>query len=153
MSNDTLNLINQIATKYKLTQEEINVIIEKFKEDKRDINTLSKEIEIMSNYFAYQNYFNNIIDSTSPLEPGKSHYVLAIGSNSAPFLQPVSISLLNSETNEVMVENTFKGYQKHDSVDDLEIAICQTGMLLGFDIVEEYRLYNANKQKDCQHYN
>lgn len=148
MSNDTLNLINQIATKYKLTQEEINVIIEKFKEDKRDINTLSKEIDIMANYFAYQNYFNSKIASTNPLEPGKSHYVLAFGSNSEPFLQPVSISLLNRETNEVMVENTFKGYQKHDNVDDLEIAICQTGMLLGFDIVEEYRLYNANKQKD-----
>lgn len=148
MSNDTLNLINQIAAKYKLTQEQINVIIAKFKEDKRDINTLSKEIDVIANYYAYQNYFNSIISSAPVLTPGKSHYVLAFGSNSIPFLQPVSISKLNSEGTEVMVENTFKGYQKHDNVDDLEIAICQTGMLLGFDIVEEYRLYNANKQKD-----
>ncbi|MBO5020264.1 MAG: hypothetical protein J6D52_06345 [Clostridia bacterium] len=42
----------------------------------------------------------------------------------------------------------FKGYQKHTQVDDIEIAICQLGKALGFDITEEYRVYNQNKQKD-----
>lgn len=148
MNNDRISLINQISAKYNLNQEEINVIIEKFKDDKRDINIISKEIEIIANYFGYQNYFNNIVRNTSPLPLGKSHYVLAFNENSVPFLQPVSISVTNQENNEVIVENSFKGYQKHDNVDDIEIAICQIGMLLGFDTIEEYRLYNANKQKD-----
>ena len=148
MNNDTISLINQISAKYNLTQEEINVIIGKFKEDKRDISIISKEIELIANYYGYQNYFNNIIRNTPPLGAGKSHYVLAFNENSVPFLQPVSISIINQEKNEVIVDNSFKGYQKHDNVDDIEIAICQIGMLLGFDTVEEYRLYNANKQKD-----
>ena len=148
MNNNITNLINQISAKYKLNQEQINAILTKFREDKRDLTTINKEIEVIANYFAHQNYFNNIINNTNSLPQGKTNYVLAFDKNSVPFLQPVSISKLNNETNEVLVENTFKGYQKHDNVDDIEIAICQIGMLLGFDIVEEYRLYNANKQKD-----
>ena len=63
-------------------------------------------------------------------------------------MQPVSITVTNPENSEVLVENTFKGYQKHTQVDDVEIAICQIGKLLNFDIVEEYQAYNSNKQKD-----
>jgi len=148
MNNNLVNIINQVTTKYNLTREEQNAIIGKFQEDKRDLAIISKEIELIGNYFGYQNYFNNIIRNTAPLPAGKSHYVLTFNKNSTPFLQPVTVSILNNETNEVIVENSFKGYQKHDNVDDIEIALCQIGMLLGFDIVEEYRVYNANKQKD-----
>ena len=73
MNNNRISLINQISAKYNLNQEEINVIIEKFKDDKRDINIISKEIEIIANYFGYQNYFNNIVRNTSPLPLGKSN--------------------------------------------------------------------------------
>ena len=52
-----------------------NVIIEKFKDDKRDINIISKEIEIIANYFGYQNYFNSIISSTNQLQPNKNNYI------------------------------------------------------------------------------
>lgn len=148
MNNDMINLINQISAKYKLTSDEVNFIFNKFKSDKRDISIINKEIETIAKYYGYQNYFNNIINNTEPLLLGKTHYVLAFNNNSVPFLEPVTISILNNETNEVMVDNKFKGYQKHDNVDDIEIAICQIGMLLGFDIVEEYRLYNGSKQKD-----
>ena len=46
-----------------------------------------------------------------------------------------------------MVDNSFKGYQKHTQVDDIEIAVSQIGNLLGFDVNEEYRLYDASKNK------
>ena len=148
MNNEIMNLINQIAVKYKLTGDQVNTITEKFKEDKRDITIVTKELEKAANYFRYQNYFNSIIAKTPSLEPNKNNYILAFNSNSVPYLEPVSISITNEETNEVMVENSFKGTKKHTNVDDIEIAICQIGMLLGFDVIEEYRLYNSNKQKD-----
>lgn len=148
MNNEIMNLINQIAVKYKLTGAQVNIITEKFKEDKRDITIVTKELEKAANYFRYQNYFNSIITKTPSLEPNKNNYILAFNSNSVPYLEPVSISITNEETNEVMVENSFKGTKKHTNVDDIEIAICQIGMLLGFDVIEEYRLYNSNKQKD-----
>ena len=37
MNNEILTLINQVATKYKLTGEQINTITEKFKDEKRDV--------------------------------------------------------------------------------------------------------------------
>ena len=125
MNNERINLINQIASKYNLNSEQVNILSQKFNEDKRDFATVNREIEITANYFGYQNYFNNIIINTPPLESSKTHYVQAFGSNSVPFLQPVTISITNPEVNEVMVENSFKGRQKHDNVDDIEIAICQ----------------------------
>lgn len=149
MNNEILTLINQVATKYKLTGEQINTITEKFKDEKRDVTIVNKELEKAANYFRYQNYFNSIISSTQPLQPNKSNYILAFNSNSTPYLEPVSISITNEETNEVLIENSFKGTKKHTNVDDIEIAICQIGMLLGFDIVEEYRLFNNNKQKEA----
>ena len=53
---------------------------------------------------------------------GKNYYVTAFDEKSSLYLQPVSVNVLNPETSEVLVENTFKGYQKHTSVDDIEIS-------------------------------
>lgn len=148
MNENITNLINEIALKYQLTQIQTQELITKYHNDTRDINTIKKEIENLSNYYQYQNKLNTIIASTPNLQLGKNYYVTAFDNNSNLFLQPVSVTVINPETSEVLVENTFKGYQKHTTVDDIEIALCQIGRLMNFDIVEEYRLYNANKQKD-----
>ena len=121
MNNNITNLINQISAKYKLNQEQINAILTKFREDKRDLTTINKEIEVIANYFAHQNYFNNIINNTNSLPQGKTNYVLAFDKNSVPFLQPVSISKLNNETNEVLVENTFTTMS---TTDKISVEVC-----------------------------
>ena len=146
--NNVMNLINEIAYKYQLTQVQTQDIITKYHSDTRDINTIRKEIEKTSGFYQYQNKLNNIIASTPALETGKNYYVTTFDNNSNLLLQPVSVTVSNPENSEVIVENTFKGTQKHTTVDDIEIAICQIGSLMNFDIVEEYRLYNTNKQKD-----
>lgn len=147
-NSNVINIINEVTSKYSLTQEQLNEIITKYQNDTRDINVIRKEIENLSNFYQHQNRLINTINNTPNLEPGKNYYVTAFDSNSHLYLQPVSVTVVNPETSEVLVENTFKGYQKHTSVDDIEIAICQIGRLMEFDIVEEYRVYNANKQKD-----
>lgn len=145
--NNIINLINETAFKYQLTQIEIQDITTKYHNDTRDINIVKKELDNIGSFYQYQNKLNNIVANTPNLQPGKNYYVTAFDNNSNFFLQPVSVTVTNPETSEVLVENTFKGYQKHTGVDDIEIAICQIGKLMGFDIVEEYRLYNSNKQK------
>lgn len=146
--NNNIVLINQITQKYQLTKEEYDTIISKYQSDTRDIKILEREIEQICSFYQYQNKLTNIINQTPALENGKNYYVTAFDKASNFYLQPVSVTVTNPETSEVLVENIFKGYQKHTSVDDIEIAICQIGKLLNFDIVEEYRVYNANKQKD-----
>ena len=146
--NNILNLINNICGKYGLTQEQGNELINKYQSDVRNIDVISKEIENVANYYMHQNKLSITIQNTPSLNPGKNYYVTAFDNNSNLFLQPVSVTVTNPESSEVLVENTFKGYQKHTGVDDIEIAICQVGRLLNFDIVEEYRIYNASKQKD-----
>lgn len=147
-NNIILNLINEVANKYQLNQTIIQELIAKYQNDKRDINILKEEIDNIGNFYLYQTKLTNIINNTQALPPGKNYYVTAFDNNSNPYLEPVAITITNPETSEVLVENMFKGYQKHTSVDDIEIAICQIGKLLNFDIVEEYRVYNQNKQKD-----
>ena len=146
--NNVMNLINEIAFKYQLTQVQNQDIVTKYHNDNRDINTIRKELEKISGFYQYQNKLNNIIANTPNLQPGKNYYVTAFDNNSNLFLQPVAVTVSNPENSEVIVENTFKGQQKHTNVDDIEIAICQIGRLMKFDVVEEYRIYNANKQKD-----
>jgi len=148
MENNVVNMINEITKKYVLTQEQYNSIVEKYQNDPRGKDRLEKEIESTCNFYQYENKLTSVINQTPSLTPGKNYYVTAYDVNSNLFLEPVSVTVTNPETSEVLVENTFKGYQKHTGVDDIEIAICQIGKLFNFDIVEEYRLYNANKQKD-----
>lgn len=145
---NVINLINEIAVKYQLTQMQIQELVTKYHNDIRDINVIRNEIESTSNYYQYQNRLSTIINSTPSLQPGKNYYVTAFDTTSHLFLQPVTIAVTNPETSEVLIENSIKGYQKHTGVDDIEIAISQIGSLMDFDIVEEYRLYNSNKQKD-----
>ena len=147
-NNQLITIINDIAKKYNLTQEEYNELVTMYQNNSKPIATLQSEIENLGIFFLIQHKLNNIKRNTQPLPPGKNYYLTAFDEKSNPYLQPVSISVINPETSEVLVENSFKGYQKSTPVDDVEIAICQIGRLLNFDIVEEYRLYNSNYQKD-----
>ena len=146
--NNNLNLINNISKNYNLTQEQFNLLVTKYQNDTRESSIIEKELTNICDFYKHQNKINKTIIDAPLLEEGKNYYVTAFDQNSNIYLQPVSITITNPETNEVMVDNTFKGYQKHTQVDDIEIAICQLGKALGFDIVEEYRLYNKDKQKD-----
>lgn len=146
--NNIINLVNSISTNYSLTQEQTSELVRKYQQDTRNIDMIKREVENIANYYMHQNKLSTTIQNTPSLNPGKNYYVTAFDSNSNIFLQPVSVTVINPESSEVLVENTFKGYQKHTGVDDIEIAICQVGRLLNFDIVEEYRIYNAMKQKD-----
>lgn len=146
--NNIINLITNITPKYNLTQAQTNDLIAKYQNDTRNITQIQREIENISSYYQHQNKLQITIQNTPSLNPGKNYYVTAFDNHSNLFLQPVAVTITNPESSEVLVENTFKGYQKHTQVDDLEIAICQIGRLLNFDIVEEYQIYNQNKQKD-----
>lgn len=146
--NNIINLVNSISTNYSLTQEQTSELVRKYQQDTRNIDMIKREAENIANYYMHQNKLSTTIQNTPSLNPGKNYYVTAFDQNSNIFLQPVSVTVISPESSEVLVENTFKGYQKHTGVDDIEIAICQVGRLLNFDIVEEYRIYNAMKQKD-----
>ena len=146
--NNIINLVNSISTNYSLTQEQTSELVRKYQQDTRNIDMIKREVENIANYYMHQNKLSTTIQNTPSLNPGKNYYVTAFDSNSNIFLQPVSVTVISPESSEVLVENTFKGYQKHTGVDDIEIAICQVGRLLNFDIVEEYRIDNAMKHKD-----
>ena len=147
-NNQLIAIINNTTKKYNLTNEEYTELVNRYKNNPKDPNVLAQEIETIGNFYSYQHKLKTMELNTPNLETGKNYYLTAFDKNSNIYLQPVTVSITNPETSEVLVENTFKGYQKHTTVDDLEIAICQIGRLLNFDIVEEYRLYNGNKQKD-----
>lgn len=147
MNNNIVSLIGSIAEKYKLRVNEINELSKKFQNDNRDLKVIQREMEYMANYYLYQYRLANVIVNTKSLDLGKNYYVMAFDNNSNIYLHPVSVSVYNSELSEVMVDNSFKGYQKHTPVDDIEIAISQVGNLLGFELVEEYRVYDSNKNK------
>jgi len=147
MNNNIVNMINLFAEKYKLNSNEVNEISNRFRGDNRSLEIIQREIENMASYYQYQHRLSSVIINTKSLDIGKNYYVTAFDSNSSIYLHPVSVSIINTETSEVMVDNSFKGYQKHTQVDDIEIAISQVGSLLGFEIVEEYRVYDSSKQK------
>lgn len=146
--NNNLNLINQIGKNYNLTAEQFNLLTTKYQNDTRDLLTIQKELTNICDFYKFKNNLQAIITSTPPLPVGKNYYVTAFDQNSHLYLEPVSINVTNPEKSEVIVNNSFKGYQKHTQVDDVEIALCQLGQALGFDIVEEYRIYNKDKRKD-----
>lgn len=146
--NNNLNLINQIGKNYNLTAEQFNLLTVKYQNDTRDIMTIQKELTNVCDFYKFQNNLQAIITKTPPLPAGKNYYVTAFDQHSNLYLEPVSITVTNPEKSEVIVNNSFKGYQKHTGVDDIEIAICQLGQALDFDIVEEYRIYNKEKRKD-----
>ena len=54
--NNVMNLINEIAFKYQLTQVQTQDIITKYHSDTRDINTIRKEIEKTSGFLDYQHH-------------------------------------------------------------------------------------------------
>ena len=146
--NNNINLINQIGKNYNLTAEQFNLLTSKYQNDNRDEHTLTRELNNICDFYRFQNNLKNSISKTPALPAGKNYYVTAFDQNSNLYLQPVSIAVTNPNSSEVMVDNSFKGYQKHTQVDDIEISLCQLGSALGFDIVEEYRVYNQDKQKD-----
>ena len=146
--NNNLNLVNNIGRSYNLTGEQFNLLTSQFANDTRDQSIIENDIKNICEFYKFKNNLDQNLKKATPLENGKNYYVTTFDQNSNMYLQPVSINITNSETNEVLVDNSFKGYLTHTQVDDIEIAICQLGKALGFDIVEEYRLYNANIEKD-----
>ena len=128
--NNIVSLVNTISAKYGLSREQSNELATKYQNDTRNIENIKREIENTANYYMHQNKLAITIQNTPSLNPGKNYYLTAFDSNSNVYLQPVSVTVTNPESSEVLVENTFKGYQKHTQVDDLEIAICQIGKLL-----------------------
>ena len=146
--NNNISLINQIGKNYNLTAEQFNLLTSKYQNDTRDQAILVKELNNICDFYHFKNNLNTIIKNTKPLETGKNYYVTAFDQNSKFYLEPVSINVTNPINSEVLVNNSFKGYQKHTQVDDIEISLCQFGTALKFDIVEEYRIYNQNKEKD-----
>ena len=146
--NNIINIINNVAKNYNLTQEEINEIFKNYQNSTKKLEVIQSEIESLGSFYSQQHVLKRMCDQAEPLGNGKNYYVTAFDKNSHIYLQPVSVTVTNPETSEVIVENSFKGHQKHTAVDDIEIAICQIGRLLGFDVVEEYRLYNERKEKD-----
>ncbi|MBQ6495143.1 MAG: hypothetical protein IJI49_03985 [Bacilli bacterium] len=146
--NNNLNVITELSRNYNLTRMQYNELITKYQNDSRDTSQIKNEVTNICEYYQFQNRLLISINNTNPLPEGKNYYVTTFDKNSNFYLQPVSITITNPEKEEVLVENSFKGYQKHTNVDDIEIAICQFGKALGFDLVEEYRLYNSNRQKD-----
>ena len=147
VNNNLINIINNVASKYGLTKEETTEIYMQYQKNNQSQH-LENEIDNIGNYYYQQHKLKNMCANAKPLEQGKNYYVTAFDNSSNIYLEPVSITVTNPEESEVLVENTFKGHQKHTAVDDIEIAICQIGRLLNFDIVEEYRLYNTNREKD-----
>lgn len=148
MNNNILNLVNSIAKNYQLTPTESQILINKYQNDTRELKIIENELRNFADYYHHKNIQNNIITRTPALSHGNNYYVMAFDNNSNTILEEVSLTIINEEKNEVMINNNFKGTKKHTSVDELEIAICQIGKLLGFDIVEEYQLLDQNKQKD-----
>lgn len=147
-TSNILNILNEISRKYNLTKEEYNDIYTKFQNSTKPESSLKLEIDDLGNFYYHQHKIKEMKEKAPVLENGKNYYVTAFDDNSNIYLQPVSVAVTNPENAEVLVENTFKGYQKHTTVDDIEIALCQIGRLLGFDIAEEYRLYNQRLEKD-----
>ena len=147
-TSNLVSILNEIAKKYSLSQEEYNDIYSKYQNTTKPETTLKTEIDDLGNFYYHQHKLKEMVQKAPTLSDGKNYYVTAFDNNSNIYLQPVSVTVTNPASSEVMVENTFKGYQKHTTVDDIEIALCQIGRLLGFDIVEEYRLYNQNLEKD-----
>ena len=146
--NNNLSLINKIGNNYNLTPEQFNLLTTKYLNDPREKVVIEKELTNLCDFYRFKNNLALTINRTPTLRSGKNYYVTAFDHNSQFYLEQVSIAVTNPETSEVIVDNSFKGYQKHTGVDDIEIAICQIGASLGFDVVEEYRVYNQNKQKD-----
>jgi len=148
MNNNIANIVNDISLKYNLLNQETNALITKYQNDTRPLEDISKEINEYASYYRYQHMLNQSINNSRELQLNENYYVMTFDNNSNIMLEAVNINTVNPETQEVIVNNTFKGYQKHTPVDDLEISLCQIGKLLNFDIVEEYRIYNKNKEKD-----
>lgn len=147
-NNNIINIINITSQKYNLTREEINEIFKNYQNSTKQLDVIQKEIDNLGSFFFQQHILKTMCDRAPALGDGKNYYVTAFDNNSHIYLQPVSVTITNPETSEVLVENYFKGHRKRTAVDDIEIAICQIGRLLNFDVVEEYRLYNENKEKD-----
>ena len=146
--NNVINLINEISAKYQLTQMQMQSLITRYHNDNRDLGVVKKEIIRSGGFYQIQNRLNTIINNTPQLSPGKNFYLSTFDSTGHLVLQPVAINVTNPETNEVLVDESLMGKQQQTRVDDIEIAICQIGRLMNFDISEEYRVYDSNKQKN-----
>lgn len=148
MNNNIGNLVNEVSSRYGLGPDYKQVLLNKFATDSRDINTISNELNIYASYYRYQSIINNAIRVAPPLSDNNNYYISTFDNSGKMVLQGVNVTDINKDKNEVMINNLFKGNMKHSQVDEIEVCICQIGKYLNFDIVEEYMLYDANKNKN-----
>ena len=91
--NDVINIINEVAARYQLTQMQIQNLITKYHNDTRDIGLLKKEIERSGGFYQTQNKLNTIIINTPPIQQGCNYYVTTFDNKGHLVLQPVSITI------------------------------------------------------------
>ena len=104
-----VNIIREVATKYGLTQNQVNEIYQRYQNNPNQPNNIKNEIDDLGNFYYHQNKLIIMQNQTQPLQPGKNYYITTFDKNSNIYLQPVSITVTNPETSEVLVENTLKG--------------------------------------------
>ena len=104
--NNNLNLVNNIGRSYNLTGEQFNLLTSQFANDTRDQSIIENDIKNICEFYKFKNNLDQNLKKATPLENGKNYYVTTFDQNSNMYLQPVSINITNSETNEVLVDNS-----------------------------------------------
>ena len=110
--------------------------------------TIETELNSLGDYYQKQNNVNKAIEKAPPLEENQNYYIRTYDNNSNVILQGVNIVKTGNTSNtinqieKVMIDNKYKAYRKinkaNSAENDLEIAICQIGSLLGVNNAEEY---------------
>ena len=71
--NNNLNLISNVSKEYNLTQEQINLLTNKYQTDTREQSIIEKELNDLCDYYRLQNKIDKAINEASPLKEGKNY--------------------------------------------------------------------------------
>ena len=151
-------LITETAKKYNLNEKQTQDLKEKYTNDNRNLVAIETELETIGKYYYEKNKVDAAIKNAPPLKENENYYIRTYDEKSNIVLQGVNIEKIGdtssgiNQIEKVSINNQYKAYRKIEKVDvadnDLEIAICQIGSLLGVSSAEEYTVYDANKEKD-----
>ena len=155
---DIENLINEIIKKYNLNSEQEIELKLRYQNETRKPVAIEPELESLGKYYNEKNRVDYAIKNAPPLQENQNYYIKTYDKDSNIILQGVKMEKIGesssgiNQVEKVSIDNRFEAYRKIGKVDvadnDLEIAICQIGSLLGVNSAEEYTVYNANKEKD-----
>ena len=134
--NNNQNLINQIGKNYGLTNEQFNLLITKYQNDQRDSQTITKELTNICDYYRYQNVLKKAVDIAPQLENGKNYYITVFDSSSNIYLQPVAITVTNSETSEVLVDKVAKSRFSSKTSTRLFVSVILIKLFIKVDFPE-----------------